>query len=223
MNLSLPSRRELILIPTREPAASSFLDFSVNTAMPKVSLAVRNVLVYDGTNNTVVAGCRQFGTLTASEFYACLAICFVSPPLNQYQLWHQESNLYLPRNAQPIAVGTYFVASFSSAPILNISELSLIFYSRPILAGHFDGRRRAASTSLWRKSSYCWGLLPSAEVFTNIQLAVFRDRVRERDRSCRVTGRDVSAFNWVGVNACHIIPRQHSALCVSLLSVLTGD
>jgi hypothetical protein len=85
--------------------------------MPQVSLAVRNVLVYDGINNTVVAGCRQFGTLTASEFYASLAICFVSPTSDQYQLWHQESSSYLPRNAQPIAVGTYFVASFSNVPI----------------------------------------------------------------------------------------------------------
>lgn len=84
--------------------------------MPQISLAVRNVLVYDGTNNTVVAGCRQFGTLTASEFYDRLAICFVSPVPNQYQLWHQESSSYLPRNVQPIPMGTYFVASFSKLP-----------------------------------------------------------------------------------------------------------
>ena len=41
------------------------------------------------------------------------------------------------------------------------------------------------------------------------QPAVFRRRVRERDQVCRVTGQDDRLTGFIGVNACHIIPRHH--------------
>ena len=46
------------------------------------------------------------------------------------------------------------------------------------------------------------------------QTQVFRDRVRLRGPVCKVTSLDTSMFQYVGLNACHIIPRSHAQLFV---------
>ena len=85
--------------------------------MPRINLANRNVIVYDGTNNTVVGGYHQFGTTSIFEFFFCLRL-FISDP-SEFQLYHQESEGYVTREDEGILqTGNYFVASTSFAPSL---------------------------------------------------------------------------------------------------------
>jgi hypothetical protein len=41
-----------------------------------------------------------------------------------------------------------------------------------------------------------------------IQVALFRDRVRQRDQICKLSGTDTRP-SYNGLDACHIIPRSH--------------
>ena len=80
--------------------------------MPQVNLAVRNVFVYDGVTSEIVAGCRQFGSTSISEFYYCLDLLFITPPSGQYQLFHRETSVYLATdNGGTLPIGNYVVCS----------------------------------------------------------------------------------------------------------------
>jgi len=41
-----------------------------------------------------------------------------------------------------------------------------------------------------------------------LKVAKFRERIRERDRACVITGANPAGL-FVGVESCHIIPRSH--------------
>jgi hypothetical protein len=97
--------------------------------MPDITLAARNVLVYDGTCNTIVAGFRQFGTTSGSELYFCLNLCFVSPASNHYQLYHEESRSYLARDGNPVPTGNYTVVTLCT-PSFMPSSVSLMPINR---------------------------------------------------------------------------------------------
>jgi hypothetical protein len=105
--------------------------------MPRVSLATRNVFVYDAINDAIVAGCRQFGSTTISEFYYCLNFFFVTPAPGQYQLFHRETSSYLALNdASPLPIGNYIVCTLSTK-CLNIrtnsfSESTVLCHGRAI-------------------------------------------------------------------------------------------
>lgn len=95
--------------------------------MPRVGLAARNVFVYDETNNTTVADCRQFGSTTISEFFYCLNF-FVGPIDGEYQLFHRETSSYLARDdANILPIGTYFVVSLGA----TILKCWLILLANP--------------------------------------------------------------------------------------------
>jgi hypothetical protein len=89
--------------------------------MPQVVLAERNVIVYDGTNNAVVGGCRQFGTTSISEFFFCLRI-FIVDPLD-FQLYHEETNNLVTENDPGIIqTGRYFVCSTGMIYFLTVTD-----------------------------------------------------------------------------------------------------
>src|SRR4030095_9587950 len=103
--------------------------------MPRVNLATRNVFVYDATNNAIVAGCRQFGTTSVSEFYYCLNFFFVTPLPRQYQLFHRETSSYLaPDDVSPLPIGNYVVCSLSAKPLIiqtnTFSQSTIVCYGR---------------------------------------------------------------------------------------------
>ena|SRR5436190_19910859 len=105
--------------------------------MPRVNLATRNVFVYDATNNAIVAGCRQFGSTSISEFYYCLNFFFVTPAPGQYQLFHRETSSYLELNdANPLAIGNYIVCSLNAKCLTvrtdSFSESAVLCYSRVV-------------------------------------------------------------------------------------------
>jgi len=80
--------------------------------MPQVSFAVRNVFVYDGVTNQIVAGCRQFGNTSIPEFYECLDLLFVSPAAGQYRLFHRDTGTYLANDSLgALPIGNYVVCS----------------------------------------------------------------------------------------------------------------
>ena len=83
--------------------------------MPQVTLAQRNVFVYesDGTTRTLVGGCHQFGTTTIAEFFFCLRLFIVTPA--EFQLYHEESTQYIAADdAGNLQLGNYIVCSIST-------------------------------------------------------------------------------------------------------------
>jgi hypothetical protein len=95
--------------------------------MPRISLAPRNVFVYDGTNNTIVGGCHQFGTTSISEFFFCLNF-FITTPTN-YQLFHQETGEYIKQDdGGNLQTGNYFIATTS----MSSSTSSLCVAATPV-------------------------------------------------------------------------------------------
>ena len=44
----------------------------------------------------------------------------------------------------------------------------------------------------------------------------FRDRVRARDQRCVISLTDTSLFQFIGLQAAHIIPRSHSRYVIIL-------
>ena len=82
--------------------------------MPAITLATRNVFVYDatGASSILVAGWRQYGTLTNNEFYSCLALCFDQPIPNNFRLM-DGSQTILPNDGTILPVGNYFVIAAS--------------------------------------------------------------------------------------------------------------
>ena len=78
--------------------------------MPQVTLATRNVFVYDGTTGALVGGCRQFGTTSIAEFFFSLRLFIVAP--TDFQLYHSETNQYVTAEQQGnLQLGTYIVCS----------------------------------------------------------------------------------------------------------------
>ena len=80
--------------------------------MPHVQYAVRNVFVFDnsGTTPILVAGCRQFGNMTKTEFYSCLSICFDQPVSGEFRLL-DESNNIVPNDDSVLLPGNFFMIS----------------------------------------------------------------------------------------------------------------
>jgi hypothetical protein len=58
---------------------------------------------------------------------------------------------------------------------------------------------------------------------TVIQVPIFKDRVRERDRRCVISSLDTSGLGWVNLEACHIIPRSHASYVTSPLKVMKSN
>jgi hypothetical protein len=79
--------------------------------MPVAQLAVRNVFVYDGTQQPplLVAGCRQFSSMTNAQLYSCLGICFREPCLGEFRL--ADTTNVLPCDENILPIGNYFVIS----------------------------------------------------------------------------------------------------------------
>jgi hypothetical protein len=186
--------------------------------MAQVRLATRNVFVYDGTNNAIIGGCRQFGTTSIAEFFFCIRLFVVTPV--DFQLYHEEVDDYVTQNDQGnIQPGNYFLSSISKPLFGNLVD---VFIAQPITyltvtLTNEDVRPR----KVWGGSpSSASVLLPLRSRLTYPQASTFRDRVRQRDRCCKVTGLDTSMFQYVGLNASHIIPRSHAQLVSSAIAFL---
>ena len=85
-----------------------------HTQMPAITVAVRNVFVYDasGTSPMLVAGWRQYGTMTTSEFYSSLALCLEQPVANTFRLVDGNQTM-LPNDGSILPICNYFVVSAS--------------------------------------------------------------------------------------------------------------
>lgn len=83
--------------------------------MPQISLAPRNVFVFDGTTSppNLVAGFHQFGSTTSAEFYYSLNICFYQPAGSQYRL-RSESGTLVQNDQTVLPLGNYFVVSIGT-------------------------------------------------------------------------------------------------------------
>src|SRR5947207_15959245 len=93
--------------------------------MPRVQLATRNVFIYDGTTDTVVGGCRQFGTTSIAEFCLCLRLFIVSPV--DFQLYHHDTGDYVTQNDHGhIQTGDFVISS----TYMTFVPMSLMPYSR---------------------------------------------------------------------------------------------
>ena len=103
--------------------------------MPRVQLAARNVFIYDGTTDTVVGGCRQFGTTSTAEFFFCLRLFIVSPV--DFQLYHQDTGDYVTQNDQGNIPTGDFVISSTCMTFIPIS-LMLCRRARELLGGDID-------------------------------------------------------------------------------------
>ena len=126
-----------------------FIFTSLLPLMPQVLLATRNVVVYDGTNNAVVGGCRQFGTTSIAEFFFCLRMFIVNP--TDFQLYHEETNNYVAENdAEIIQTGKYYVCSTSMIDFLQ--SLTVCSSTRGLLGGDLNCRTGSPSQHLWRES-----------------------------------------------------------------------
>ena len=79
--------------------------------MPVAQLAVRNVFIYDGSQQPplLVAGCRQFGRMTNTDLYSCMGICFEQPRLSQFRL--SNGTNILPNDDNLLPAGHYYVIS----------------------------------------------------------------------------------------------------------------
>ena len=175
--------------------------------MPRFSLADRNVFVWDRTSNTVVGGCRQFGSTSISEFFFCLRL-FISDPVD-FQLYHQENDSYVTQaDGGNILIGNYFVVSSST----RLTLFRWWFLATPtdflvVTLTNEEARNRIISGSS-PHTSVVWAFPDFSWIVS--QSYTFRDRVRARDVVCKLTGLDESLRGWTGVNPCHIIPRSHA-------------
>ena len=71
------------------------------------------------SNNTLVGGCRQFGTTSKTESFSVLFIV----TLKDFQLHLEETNQYVMRNDQGnINPGKYIVSSLSMAYFFSMSD-----------------------------------------------------------------------------------------------------
>jgi hypothetical protein len=127
--------------------------------MPRVQLATRNVFVYDGTNNAIVGGCRQFGSTSIVEFFFCLRLFIVTPV--DFQLYHEEVDEYVTQNDQGnIQPGTYFVSSISKPLFAHTVD---VFIAQPITyltvtLTNEDARPRNVSGGSPSSTSVCFCL-----------------------------------------------------------------
>jgi len=103
-----------VLNQSEPPADLKILPFNAAAycPMPQVTLATRNVFVYDGVTGALVGGCRQFGTTSIAEFFFSLHLFIVAPA--DFQLYHADTNQYITADDQGnLQLGTYIVCSLS--------------------------------------------------------------------------------------------------------------
>ena len=115
--------------------------------MPQISLAPRNVLVFDGTTSppNLVAGFHQFGYTTNAEFYSSLDLCFQQPVRAQYQL-RSDSGTLVQNDENVLPLGNYFVVSISAIPILHpLTNLVDSTQCVPVVLSHETARFRTRS------------------------------------------------------------------------------
>jgi hypothetical protein len=126
--------------------------------MPQVQLATRNVFVYDGTNNTIIGGCRQFGTTSVAEFFFCLRLFIVTPV--DFQLYRDEGDYVTQNDQGNIEAGNYFVSSISKSLFthtVNVFIAQPITYLTVTLTNE-DARPRNVSQGTPNSSSVCFCL-----------------------------------------------------------------
>jgi len=145
----------------------------------------RDTFVYDanvptGNPPRLVAGFMQLGQTTGEEFYFCLEFCFSQPQPRQYRLMKPDGSI-LPRDGNIVAVGFYYVVT-PADPTAYITVTLAADVARP--RNISGGSPATGSTS------------------------TFRERVRERDQDCKLSGAR-GGPNYVALEACHIIPRSH--------------
>lgn len=116
--------------------------------MPVAQLAVRNVFIYDGSQQPplVVAGCRQFGRITNAELYSCLGICFQQPRIGEFRL--SDGTNIIPSDENILAIGDYYVISGSTLKMLQRVMLTKVvdpFNYTPVVLSTEELRPRTIS------------------------------------------------------------------------------
>jgi len=143
----------------------------------------RNVRVFDGRTRSEIAGCWQFGRITIATFYRWINASIVGP--DSMRLFRCESEHDL--NQQGLPLDPNSLDLIGSGTYVLLSE-----------SGNFISVGFALDMPLRREYSINYTYTPHSTNFTT--------RIRNRDRRCCLTGREVFGSNFTGFEAAHIFP-----------------
>ena len=131
-----------------------------------------------------MAGWRQCETITSSEFYSSLALCFEQPVANPFRLMDGDQTIS-PNYASILSVDNYFVIAASS--VCPLSELNGL--DDPITYLRVSSTREDhLGARIISSGSPAYPAVSLSVVLS----AAFRDRIRTRDQRCMVSLQDDS-------------------------------
>ncbi|KAL4907235.1 HNH endonuclease-domain-containing protein [Aspergillus multicolor] len=146
------------------------------------STTSRNVHIYHHSGH-ILGGTYQNGSLTGRSLYALCPLFLDFPQATLWSIFHVgvdgNTGPLLPRNGAPLAQGTYIVLKQDGTP-LDVRTTTKEAARR--VPSHNFSSSRMSSQQRW-----------------------FRDRLRERDGVCAVTGSG-TADDPEGLEAAHIYP-----------------
>jgi len=143
----------------------------------------RNVKVFDGRTSSEIAGCWQFGRITVATFYQWIHASIVGPdsmrlfPCESEHNLNQRGSPLNPNNSDILEIGTYVLLSEGG----NFIAVGYTLDMPP--------RREYSINDTYKSHS-----------------TDFTTRIRNRDRRCCFTGREVFGNNFTGFEAVHIFP-----------------